>query len=479
MANFRISRHPVKALLCLLVLMAGIFPSMSSWGALTVEAPKPGQFRAPFDKRRGIHSYADLVDATVGAIIRVDNWQKVEYKDKKTKKKKSRLVPVSQGSGVFFDAARRLAVTNHHVVEGAEKLTVLLSDGRKASAHLIGADEMTDIAVVQLNESPAQALSFVDSSTVRTGDIVFAAGSPIDLDFSYSMGIVSATKRSLGKGGIEAFIQTDAAINGGNSGGPLLDTAGRIVGINTLEISKKGKRTIDGIGFAVPSDIVVRVIERLIENGRLRRAYHGLEKGASLAKLMADKSVRKILLKELKVSVDSGVFVMEIKPGSPFFNAGIRKGDIITGAGEERIDNLHDIVNFVSMVEADNRYPLVFMRDGAAHRAYLSFSARHELKPKGKTKQYLQFTHHFHAVFTEQPKRFDRRDTCRGVSVAYVDEKKAVGKNRLQVGDIVTAVDSKGINDLQTLDKSLNGRRLEVPVVLCRKDRKMTLSLVP
>ncbi len=86
MVNFRISRHPVKALLCLLVLMAGTLPGMPSWGALTVEAPKPGQFRAPFDKRRGIHSYADLVDATVGAIVRINNWQKVEHKDKKTKK---------------------------------------------------------------------------------------------------------------------------------------------------------------------------------------------------------------------------------------------------------------------------------------------------------------------------------------------------------------------------------------------------------
>lgn len=225
------------------------------------------------------------------------------------------LPPPGQGSGVIVDT-RGYIVTNNHVIRGARSIQVRLSDGRKLVAQLIGQDEESDVAILKIVAGDLIAAEWGDSDTLDVGSLVWAMGSPYGLDQTVTGGIVSAKHRA-GKVGspFQDFLQTDAAVNPGNSGGPLVDTSGKIVGINTAIVGDN----YQGISFAIPSSVVKKVYGRLMSQGQIKRGYLGIEPDD-----MTDERVKLLGMESLQ-----GVFVKSVLRDSPAAAVGMQEGDVV------------------------------------------------------------------------------------------------------------------------------------------------------
>ncbi|MGB0696286.1 MAG: trypsin-like peptidase domain-containing protein [Rhodospirillaceae bacterium] len=224
----------------------------------------------------------------------------------------------SAGSGVIVDAANGYVMTNHHVIEGAKEITLTLKDGRVTRGRLIGSDPGTDIAVLQINLPNLTALPFARADRVQVGDLAIAIGNPFGLGQAVSMGIISGLGRSgLIPDGYEDFIQTDAAINVGNSGGALVNSNGQLVGINTAILSRGGGNV--GVGFAIPTDIAQAVLADLVTSGQVNRGRLGV----------AIRTVSPRLADNLGLDIPYGVLVAEVFPGTPAERAGLAIGDVI------------------------------------------------------------------------------------------------------------------------------------------------------
>jgi serine protease DegQ len=226
----------------------------------------------------------------------------------------------SLGSGVII-AAQGLVLTNHHVVEAAENIEVLLSDGRRTKAKLVGSDPESDLAVLQTELVDLPAMPFANADSAKVGDVVLAIGNPFGVGQTVTMGIVSALGRNqLGINTFENFIQTDAAINPGNSGGALVDTEGKLLGINTAIYSRSGGSL--GIGFAIPVSTVRNVVDQITKGGSVVRGYIGVE----------PQDVTAELAEAFKLSRKDGAIIAGIMPNGPAAKAGVKTGDILISA---------------------------------------------------------------------------------------------------------------------------------------------------
>jgi Do/DeqQ family serine protease len=257
----------------------------------------------------------------------------------------------SLGSGVIIDAAGTI-VTNQHVIAGADSIRVQLADGRIAEATITGQDPDTDIAILHLSIRNLPVMPVGRSDTLRVGDIVLAIGNPYGLSQTVTQGIVSATGRGqLGLATFESFIQTDAAINLGNSGGALIDANGDLVGINTAVLNRTSGGP-EGIGFAIPVNLVRGVTEQILSKGHVVRGWLGFMP----QDLTPEQSA------QLGISADGGVTVVNILVKSPAFEAGVRPGDLITGLNGEAVKSAQDLVSRVAAlkpgtsVELDGRH---------------------------------------------------------------------------------------------------------------------------
>jgi serine protease Do/serine protease DegQ len=261
------------------------------------------------------------------------------------------------GSGVIVSQDGYI-LTNNHVVEGADELTVDLPDGRKFSAKVVGADPKTDVAVVKIDATGLPAVTFADSDKLRVGDIVFALGNPLGVGETVTMGIVSAKGRSnLGilddVHGYEDFIQTDAAINMGNSGGALVDAKGRLVGINSAIVSPS--RGNIGIGFAVPVNMAANVMKSLIETGTVARGFLGV----IAEPLTPDVAEQVGLPKDAK-----GVIVTVTGADSPAERAGIRRRDVILSLNGKPVESHDELRLAISQMSPGTKVALEISRDG-------------------------------------------------------------------------------------------------------------------
>jgi serine protease Do len=262
----------------------------------------------------------------------------------------------AKGSGFVIDASG-IIVTNNHVVKGARTVTVTLSDGNTYPAKILGADSKTDIAVLKV--SVGHPLPYVDlgpSSSVEPGEWVVAMGNPFGLDGTVTAGIVSALGRDIGDGPYDKFIQIDAPINEGNSGGPLFDQKGEVIGINTAILSPTGGSV--GIGFAIPADMVKRVVTQLVNSGKVVRGYLGVA-----AQVITPQMAQALGLPTADPTKD-GALVAAISANSPAFRAGLKPGDVIISVNGQKVTNPGDLASFIANVDPQHDASIVYLRNG-------------------------------------------------------------------------------------------------------------------
>ena len=269
----------------------------------------------------------------------------------------------SAGSGVVVDAKRGYIITNNHVIDRADEITVGLSDGRTLTAELVGKDPKVDLAVLKVPSEALTEVNFADSTQVSVGDFVVAIGNPFGFNQTVTSGIVSALGRSgLRQANYEDFIQTDASINPGNSGGALVDLGGNLVGINTAIYAPTGGNV--GIGFAIPANMVLAIMNELIEHGRVRRGYVGL----SVEPLNVE------LAKAFEVSQRDGVVVVEVQPGGAAENAGLAPGDIITRVGKTEVMQVSDFYSQTAIIVVGDEVKLDILRNGKKQNVTMRIS---------------------------------------------------------------------------------------------------------
>ena len=257
------------------------------------------------------------------------------------------------GSGVIIDADKGYVVTNNHVVDNASEITVTLTDGRELKAKKLGADAQSDIALLKIEPEKLVALPLADSDKVRVGDFVVAIGNPFGLSQTVTSGIVSALGRSgLNIGGLENFIQTDAAINRGNSGGALISLRGELVGINTAIFGPNGGNV--GIGFAIPSNMMKSLVDQIIEYGEVRRGLLGI----------LGQDVDSGLAEAMNLNVSKGAFVSEVSPDSAAEKGGIQAGDIITDMNGVAVTSFQELRAKVGSKGAGSKIKLGLLRKG-------------------------------------------------------------------------------------------------------------------
>ncbi|KAF0093776.1 MAG: peptidase S1 and S6 chymotrypsin/Hap [Puniceicoccaceae bacterium 5H] len=270
-----------------------------------------------------------------------------------------RLIPNGLGSGVIISSDGYI-LTNNHVVtdpngEQADEIMVQLNNREEVEAELVGRDERTDIALLKIDREDLPFMPMADSENLRVGDIVFAIGNPLGVGQTTTMGIVSATRRTigiLGQGGYEDFIQTDAAINQGNSGGALIDADGRLVGINSAIISRSGGSI--GIGFAIPTRLARSIVVDLIETGEVRRGFLGV----SISDLDRD------MAEAFNLDHARGALVESVQPDSPAAEAGMERGDVILSINGREVENSSDLRLRVAGMSPKEEVDLGIVRDG-------------------------------------------------------------------------------------------------------------------
>src|SRR5690606_12689992 len=317
-------------------------------------------FPLPYDAERGVFSFAAQIERSLPAVVRVTTLSR------STSATAASGTPreISGGSGVIIDAANGVIITNQHVVAGGNPFRADPLDGRSFDAALLGADDATDIAVLQISAASLSQVEIVDSDTLRTGDLVFAVGHPLGLDQTLTMGVISGLGRSGMGDAIEDYIQTDAAVNSGNSGGPLLDSRGRLIGINTSILSGGGGGN-DGIAFAVPSRILMYVVDQLRTVGEVKRG----STGAILGSLNAERS------RDLGLGIVRGAVVESVAPGSSAEAAGLKRGDVITRIQNRPVSNAGTVAATIGIAQPGAQVQVVYLREGREARATLTVEA--------------------------------------------------------------------------------------------------------
>ena len=269
------------------------------------------------------------------------------------------------GSGVIISTDGYI-VTNNHVVEGADELTVTLNDNKEYSARIIGTDKTTDLALIKITASNLPALPIGDSDKLKVGEWVLAVGNPFNLNSTVTAGIVSAKARSLGANGIESFIQTDAAINAGNSGGALVNTRGELVGINAMLYSQTG--SYSGYGFAIPTSIMNKVVADLKKYGTVQRGLLGIQ-GINVNNYYDQQKEQG---KEIDLGTMEGVYVAKVEEEGSAAEAGLKEGDVITAVDGKKVVKMSELQEYLTNKRPGDKVTVTYLRKKAKKTATLT-----------------------------------------------------------------------------------------------------------
>ena len=264
------------------------------------------------------------------------------------------------GSGVIISTDGYI-VTNNHVVDGADELTVTLSDNKEYSARIIGADKTTDLALIKIDGKQLPAIKIANSDDVKVGEWVLAIGNPLGLNNTVTAGIISAKARTLGANGVESFIQTDAAINAGNSGGALVNTNGELVGINAMLYSQTG--SYSGYGFAIPTAMMNKVVDDIKQYGTVQRAMIGIS-GTDVKNYVDSEKDKG---NEVDLGTMEGIYVAEVVENSAAEEAGIEKGDVITEVDGQKVKKFGDLSGIIAQKRPGDKVTLTYLHNKKKH----------------------------------------------------------------------------------------------------------------
>jgi serine protease Do len=376
----------------------------------------------------------------------------------------------SLGSGFIIDSSG-IVVTNNHVISDADEISVILNDGAKLTAELVGKDSKSDLAVLRVRpEKPLKAVKFGDSDKLRLGDWVIAIGNPFSLGGSVTAGIVSARNRDINSGPYDNYIQTDAAINRGNSGGPLFNLNGEVIGVNTAIISPSGGSI--GIGFAVPSNSALAVIDQLRQFGETRRGWLGVR----------IQQVTDDIAESLSLKPPRGALVAGLDDRGPAKPAGIEPGDVIIRFDGRDIKDMHDLPRIVADTPVGKEVDVVVIRKGKEeiHKVKvgrledgekLAAANKKETAPEEKSVVQKTLGLELSSLTDDLRKKYKIRDNIKGVIITGVDPNvaSAAPDKRLSSGDVIVEVQYQSVGnptDLQARLDQLKGQGKKVAVLL-------------
>lgn len=362
----------------------------------------------------------------------------------------------SAGSGVIVDAANGYILTNHHVVDGADKIQISLFNDDSLDAEIIGSDAATDIAVIKVDPENLVELPIGDSDQVEVGDFVIAIGNPFGLGHTVTSGIVSALGRTgISRNGYEDFIQTDASINPGNSGGALVNMRGELVGINSAIVSRTGGNV--GIGFAVPSAIAQSIMRQILDFGEVRRGLLGV----SIQTIDTESA------KALGAEVESGALVSAIEAGSAAENAGLHVDDIIVRVNDKKIDSSRELANAIGLKGSGETVDIEFVRDGRTRKVRATLGRRTITQSSGSD---------IHPGLQGARFATSSASATGGVNVTEVEPGSAAAQRGLRTGDVIIAVNRQQVQNLQQLQEIADSNRI-LFLLVQRGDRSLMLQI--
>lgn len=436
-----------------------------SAGLALVATSTPGVAQnVPYDAERGVYSYARdlrMVAPSVVKIIVLGQKQAESAKPQAQERQQppeddpfqgqsapqagqrpapgsAAPTPIGSGSGVIIDAAKGEILTNNHVVEKGTAFQVQLFDGRVVDATLVGRDPQTDIALIRIRATGLSAMPIGDSAKIQVGDLSFAVGYPFGFDQTLTMGVISGLGRTGIGDGFQDFIQTDAAVNSGNSGGALIDSRGRLIGINTAIWSKSGDNA--GIAFAVPVNMAMAIADQLRRNGTVRRGRVGVTVGPVTREAAGSGSTR-------------GALVDEVVAGSPAEKAGLRKGDVITEVEGRQIEGPGNLTAIFGTMEPGRTVALGYRRGGQAARTQVTVEAPQPVQVTrpatgGAGLGALGATFRDITPGDRYPAQF------RGAVVVSLQANSAAARSGLEVGDVIVGVNGEQVRSAVELARA-------------------------
>ena len=393
------------------------------------------------------------------------NWKRQE---RRGDRENARPRPVSQGSG-FFISEDGYLVTNNHVVEGGQAYTVVMDNGDELDAKLVGTDPRTDIAVLKVDDSRKFTyVDFADDSAVRVGDWVVAVGNPFGLGGTVTAGIVSARGRDIGAGPYDDFIQIDAAVNRGNSGGPAFNLSGEVVGINTAIFSPSGGNV--GIAFAIPASTAKTVVQDLMKDGSVSRGWLGVQ----------IQPVSKDIADSIGLSEAKGALVSEPQADGPALAAGVKAGDVIVAVDGQPVANPRELARKVATIAPGSDVELTLWRDGKSETVKLSLGAmpneQKQASAEGDGAEQAEPGSLADLGLTVAP-----ADDGKGLVVTNVDPDSDAADRGIQAGDVITAVNSqeiKGVGDVKSaIDAASKSGRKAVLFQISRDNTNRFVAL--
>jgi serine protease Do len=361
----------------------------------------------------------------------------------------------SLGSGFIVDTAG-IVVTNNHVIADADEISIIMNDGSKFKAELVGVDKKTDLAVLKFKPAkPLVAVKFGDSDKLRLGEWVIAIGNPFSLGGTVTAGIVSARNRDINSGPSDSYIQTDAAINRGNSGGPLFNLDGEVIGVNTLIISPSGGSI--GIGFAVPSKTVAGVVDQLRQFGELRRGWLGVR----------IQQVTDEIAESLNIKPPRGALIAGVEDKGPAKPAGIEPGDVIVSFDGKDIKEPKDLSRVVADTAVGKEVDVVIIRKGVEQtlkvtlgrlddgdKAVQAAAKTQEPVEKPVTQKALGLD--LASLSKDLRSRYKIKDTVKGVIITNVDTPSDAAEKRLSAGEVIVEVAQEAVSSAADVKKRVD-----------------------
>ena len=416
------------------------------------------------DSERGVLTMAPLLERVTPAVVSIDIRGKSKTPEMSGRNEElferffGGRLPDAQprekrglGSGVIVDASKGLIITNAHVIDGADEITVTLEDKRQLEAEIVGTDKKTDIALIKVSARGLKELKLARASDVKVGDYVIAVGNPFGLSHSVTSGIVSALGRDRGgsRDGYQDFIQTDASINPGNSGGALVNSKGELIGINSAIVSRSGGN--QGIGFAVPTNIVKGVMRQLENYGEVRRGRIGV--------LIGD--ITPTLKEALDLTTLNGALVSDVVEDSPAEKAGLKRDDVIVAFNGGDVLDASDIRNAVGLIEPGERADITYLRNGKRRTTRIEIEAVEDDEETGSgvdSREDEPATESFSgASLTDIPEDLELRGGNEGVYVSTVERGSKAQRAGLRRGDVIRAVNRQDIADLDDFEDIIDG----------------------